>query len=85
MITNIGIMAGEILTVLEQKNRPLSLKELEVFVGNSHDQLMMGLGWLVREVLVQRSQVGSDMYVKEVKNYKQKSHAEGKALCVSLT
>lgn len=48
MITEIGIVAGDIWHQLEEAER-LSVEELVRRVGKDPDLLLMGLGWLARE------------------------------------
>jgi len=52
MIMNIGITAGEIITILEEENAPLTLVEIEMLVKASKNILLMSMGWLIREHLV---------------------------------
>jgi len=48
MITEIGIVAGDIWHYLED-NKTVTLDVLVKKVGKSRDLLAMGLGWLARE------------------------------------
>jgi hypothetical protein len=48
MITEIGIVAGEIWQYLEKYNEA-SLTNLIEATGRDRDLLIMGLGWLARE------------------------------------
>jgi len=52
MIMKIGITAGEIITILEEENAPLTLIEIEMLVKASKNILLMSMGWLIRERLV---------------------------------
>jgi hypothetical protein len=49
MITQIGIASGEILTLIEEKKRPVSLEEIESRLKNEKELAYMSIGWLVRE------------------------------------
>ncbi len=51
MIMRIGITAGSILEFLDDCEE-IELSELIVEVGESRDNILMGLGWLVRQGLV---------------------------------
>ncbi|MCM8785156.1 MAG: winged helix-turn-helix domain-containing protein [Candidatus Omnitrophica bacterium] len=48
MITEIGIVAGEIWQYLEKYNET-TLEKLIETTGRDRDLLIMGLGWLARE------------------------------------
>ncbi|MFN4226754.1 MAG: winged helix-turn-helix domain-containing protein [Candidatus Ratteibacteria bacterium] len=48
MITEIGIVAGEIWGYLEKYNETTLEKLIEI-TGRDRDLLIMGLGWLARE------------------------------------
>jgi hypothetical protein len=48
MITEIGIVAGEIWQYLEKYNET-TLSKLTEITGRDRDLLIMGLGWLARE------------------------------------
>ena len=52
MIMKIGITAGEIITILEEENAPLTLVEIEMLVKASKDTILMSMGWLIRGRLV---------------------------------
>ena len=49
MITRLGIIAGEILIVLEEINRPITLDEVEHLISYPIELTLMAFGWLVRE------------------------------------
>jgi len=57
MITEIGIVAGDIWHYLDQHGE-VSFSELVKGTGKSRENLLMSLGWLAREghVVVQESQ-----------------------------
>lgn len=48
MITEIGIVAGDIWHYLERKQNA-TLDEIENGIGKPRDLLLMSLGWLARE------------------------------------
>ena len=48
MITEIGIVAGDIWHQLDRADR-LSLDQLVSNIGKSREVILMGLGWLSRE------------------------------------
>ena len=52
MIMKIGITSGEIISILEEENAPLTLVEIEMLVKESKNILLMSMGWLIRERLV---------------------------------
>lgn len=49
MVSEIGIVAGEILTYLEQAEGAVSLRELEDELDTSTELIHMSVGWLARE------------------------------------
>ena len=49
MITQIGIASGEILTLIDEKKRPVSISEIETRLENEKELAYMSIGWLVRE------------------------------------
>lgn len=48
MITEIGIVAGDIWHLLDKKGK-LTVSELAQNAGHDRDLILMGLGWLARE------------------------------------
>ncbi len=59
MITEIGIVAGEIWHFLDNKNE-VRLSDLVKGVDRPRDNILMSLGWLAREGHVILVQAGSD-------------------------
>jgi hypothetical protein len=51
MMTKLGIISGEILTLLEEKKRPLRFKEIGEYIDEPRELIDMSLGWLTREGL----------------------------------
>ena len=50
MITEIGIVAGQILEILENKNRPVRMEEIQVRLYQiSKKMIYMAVGYLARE------------------------------------
>jgi len=49
MVIRLGIIAGEILTMLEEIEGPVCVEEGESLMQYPNDIILMGLGWLVRE------------------------------------
>ena len=49
MITQIGIASGEILTLIDDKKRPVSISEIESHLEHEKELTYMSIGWLVRE------------------------------------
>jgi hypothetical protein len=62
MITEIGIIAGEIWHFLDQRGE-VSLAELVKGIDKSRDNVLMSLGWLAREGHVLLQQIGNDYRV----------------------
>ena len=59
MITEIGIIAGEIWHFLDQHGE-VTLNELVKGIDKSRDNILMSLGWLAREGHVLLQQSGSE-------------------------
>ncbi len=59
MITEIGIVAGEIWHYLDAHGE-VSLSEMARSIDKSKDIVLMSLGWLAREGHVVLTRVGSD-------------------------
>lgn len=57
MITEIGIVAGEIWSYLEKYNET-TFEKLKEATGRERDLLIMGLGWLAREghIIMEKSE-----------------------------
>ena len=49
MITELGIIAGEILNFLEEIKGPFSIDDIKSKIDYPDDLILMSLGWLVRE------------------------------------
>ena len=66
MITQIGIVSGEILTLFDDEvNSPLTLKEIDLRLNENRDDILMSLGWLEREgYLYIKKFTGSDFYIR---------------------
>lgn len=60
MITEIGIMAGDIWHYLDEHGETASLSRLASDIGGSKDILLMSLGWLAREGHIVLNQEGTD-------------------------
>lgn len=62
MITEIGIIAGEIWHFLDEHGE-VTLTDLVKGIDKPRDNVLMSLGWLAREGHVLLQQVGSDYRV----------------------
>ncbi len=67
MITEIGIIAGEIWHFLDQHGE-VTLTDLVKGIGRPRDNVLMSLGWLAREGHVILLEVGNDYRVSHRKN-----------------
>lgn len=67
MITEIGIVAGDIWHFLDQHGE-VTLSQLVGGVDKPRDNVLMSLGWLAREGHVIVQQIGSDYKVSLRKN-----------------
>ena len=71
MITKIGAVAGEILNLLERKNRPLCFKEIVSETRGEEFLVYMALGWLIRDRYVFYENVQGDHVIYD-KSYMSK-------------
>lgn len=67
MITEIGIVAGDIWHFLDQHGE-VSLSELVSGIDKPRDNVLMSLGWLAREGHVIVLQIGSEYKISLRKN-----------------
>lgn len=63
MVTQIGIASGDILNLVDDKKRPVSISEIENHLENNKELVYMSIGWLVREGHVQLIEKGNDKYI----------------------
>lgn len=63
MIT-IGIISGEILELFEEVKKPLTVREIEVYLGQSKGDILMSLGWLIREGFIATEYVGENTFFR---------------------
>ena len=63
MITQIGIASGEILTLIDDKKRPVSIGEIESHLENEKELTYMSIGWLIREGHAHFVGTGSEKYL----------------------
>ncbi len=64
MITQIGIVAGDIWSYLEKHNRADQLENIVSGLGRNKDLVLMSIGWLAREGHVILEGGGPDYLVK---------------------
>lgn len=62
MITEIGIVSGEILELLENEPRLWNIREIQEHLDEPLDVVMMSVGWLLRERYLVEIK-GSELYV----------------------
>lgn len=62
MITEIGIVAGEIWHYLDSRNGEAGFSDLKKGVDRPNDTLLMSLGWLAREGYVVLEQLSKEDY-----------------------
>lgn len=67
MITKLGLISGEIITTLEEVRGPLTLKEIEVYLGEKKDVILMSLGSLIRQGLIETEYTNETMFYRYTK------------------
>ncbi len=70
MMTQIGIASGEILTLIDEKKRPVSISEIQSHLKNERELNYMSIGWLLREGYVHLEEIGKEKYLSCVSNKK---------------
>lgn len=63
MYTEIGVVAGGILNLLEDKNQPLTINEIKLYIDAPADLVTMALGWLIREKFIRVSGIHGDSII----------------------
>ncbi len=63
MITQIEIASGEILNLIDDKKRPVSIDEVESHLDSEKEFAYMSIGWLVQEGHVHLIKQGNDKYL----------------------
>ena len=84
MITTIGIVAGDILSLLEEANGPLVIKDLVKSIAASEDIILMSVGWLVREGLIKCDQYDNHFFVWVEKPVSKKEHLKASLMVAVL-
>lgn len=68
MITKIGVRSGEIVTLLEEVKGPLTVKEIEVYLGEEKDVILMCIGALIRGGLIEAEDINGSTFYRLFKN-----------------
>lgn len=76
MITKIGLCAGEILSLLDEKQEPVRIEEIHNCVEVPKDVVLMSLGWLIREHLVCAVRRGMGIEISQNENTRKQSLQE---------
>ena len=64
MITQIDVASGDILNLIDEKKRPISLAEAEAYLESDKELTYMSIGWLIREGHVQMVSQGAEKYLR---------------------
>ncbi len=80
MITEIGLVSGEILEFLEEEDRPVSIEEIKCHLDEPMNVIDMSLGWLIRENYVRVIRDGQQYLVLQKEIYT--DHVTENAVCV---
>lgn len=60
MILEIGVVAGEIIELIDKSERSLTLSEVLILLNRPIDIIYMALGWLIREHYVRVFDAGGE-------------------------
>lgn len=63
MVTQIGVASGDILNLVDEKKRPVSISEIESHLESDKELAYMSIGWLVREGHVHLIEKGNEKYI----------------------
>lgn len=63
MVIEIGIVAGEIIDLLEKAQRPMRMLELEILIDHPVTLVDMALGWLIREHYVKVVRLAGEKFI----------------------
>lgn len=63
MIIEIGIIAGEIIQLMEKSQRPMRMLEIEIMIDHPLRMVDMALGWLIRENFVRVINLGGERFL----------------------
>lgn len=63
MIIEIGIIAGEIIQLMEKVKRPMRTLEIEILIDHPLRMVDMALGWLIRESFIRVLNLGGERYL----------------------
>ncbi len=63
MIIEIGIIAGEIIQLMEKSQRPMRMLEIEIMIDHPLRMIDMALGWLIRENFVRVINLGGERFL----------------------
>ena len=66
MITRIGIIAGQIVSALEQEGKSLSARDLSELILEPIDEVLLTIGWLAHEKYVQVESLKGDCVIRLV-------------------
>lgn len=69
MITQMEIASGEILNLIDEKERPISFREIKSHLGGEAQLTDMSINWLVLEGYVQVIDKGSEKYLLNTRKY----------------
>lgn len=68
MITQIGFIAGEILTLLARSEDPVYVEDIKCGIDAPDQIVLMSLGWLIRESYVYAIPHAADIEIKQIGN-----------------
>ncbi|MFC1808570.1 hypothetical protein ACFL3D_00420 [Candidatus Omnitrophota bacterium] len=83
MILEIGIVAGEILFLLDQADEPLRIENLKYSIDSHPDLVLMALGSIIREGYVMAEQKEGRICITQRGIYEEDKQEESMLLCDS--
>ena len=66
MITKLGVISGEILTMLEAQG-PMTVKEFEIALREKKDVILMCIGSLIRLGLIEAEYTSGSTFYRQIK------------------
>ena len=83
MIMEIGIVAGEILFLLDRTDEPLHIENIKVSIGRHPDLVLMALGSIIREGHVMAEQKEGSIFITQRGVCEEDKEEESMLLCDS--
>ena len=68
MIIKLGVVAGEMLTILEREKESIKISDLREQLDHPYEIILMSLGWMVRQGYLKLEEKEDSYYVSLIPN-----------------